>query len=81
VYSCALEEFRLDDFEADLQEEIERYEARALEWKAERKRRKIAEHRQRKADREMEKWWRQLLDGEDENDENDEENSDDGAST
>jgi hypothetical protein len=84
-YSCALEEFRLDDFEADLEEEIERHEARALEWKAERKRRKIAEHRQRKADREMEKWqekWRrQLLDGEDANDENDEENSDDGAST
>jgi hypothetical protein len=67
-HSYALKEFRLDEFEADLQRERERCEARALEWRAERKRQKIAEHRRRKADRAEEEFWRKWLDAEDKND-------------
>jgi hypothetical protein len=47
-YSYALAEFSLDDFEANLREEIAVAKKRALEWKAGRKRQKIAEQRQRK---------------------------------
>jgi hypothetical protein len=69
-YGYALEQFRLTDFEADLKEEIAAAEKRALLWKAERKRRKLAERERRK----MEKWRREWLAGE-------ESESDDGAST
>jgi hypothetical protein len=75
-YDYALEKFCLTEFEADLRREIEHREAWALEWKAERKRGKIAEHRQRKAERAEERFWRQWLDGE-----NDQENSGDGTGT
>jgi hypothetical protein len=77
-YSYALEDFNLEEFNEDLQAQIQHDEASALEWKGERKRRKIAEHRQRKADREIEKWQRRWLAGEGENDE--EGSDDNGAS-
>jgi hypothetical protein len=65
-YSYALEDFNLDEFNENLQAQIEHDEARALEWRAEQKRRKIAEHRQRKADRAEEMFWRRWVAGEDE---------------
>jgi hypothetical protein len=77
-HGYALKEFRLDEFEAELQREIERCEAWALERKAERKRRKIAEHRRRKVERAEKEFWRRWLDDEDENDG---EGSDDGTGT